>query len=481
MKTETETKMELGKRASYAEVAGSHKGKKETEYHSDDFKDRMYQLIRGLGDKPVIETGSTPLELLSTAKQWLVEFQELKEEERVRNSVGREEGEKFLGEVQPLLHRLSKLSLEISNQLADQEKPGGSNDTMKVDLAMGNSKKGCKRKGKEARKAAREEKMRKGLEEYEEWKRKNDEERRLHHDPEELTDPYAYQARLFEKRWNMSFAGIFGQFEDNTSIPSKRYTINPAPYGGFNRDTLQVFSIKVAELTGGLQCPLNVFGMVALRDSLDHNRNIIFKRERDNCQTVTNENPYLVLTGPVRGVVLGDPVDFEVLLYVRGTTEPDDKELSLVAASFGRFFNPQLNSSLITKSFTSRLSTLDFELGHIACSVEATISVKVISGPADGFHGEFTAYTDVLKCEVILHNSSVEELHHVGDEIKLSRSVISVESWGKLMVSVRASDGSVTSMGTMEFKPAEKGITTGELYIADLCQLEISVAWSRFS
>ncbi|KAF8696603.1 hypothetical protein HU200_036217 [Digitaria exilis] len=279
----------------------------------------------------------------------------------------------------------------------------------------------------------------------------------------------------------MSFAGIYGHFEDNTSIPCKRYTINPAPYGGCNRDTLQVFSIKVTELTGGLQWPLNVFGMVAFRDSLDHNRNVIFKRERANSQTLTNENPYLVLSGPVRGVVLGAPVVVEVLLNVRGTSEPDDKELSLVAADFGRFFNPQQDSCLISKSFTSRLSTLDFELGHIACSVEATISVKVISGPADGFHGEFTACTDALEREVILHNSSVEELHHVGDEIKLSRSVISVESSGKLMVSVKASDGSVTSMGTKEFKPAEKGITTGELSIADLCHLEISVAWSLFS
>ncbi|KAF8671086.1 hypothetical protein HU200_050369 [Digitaria exilis] len=320
----------------------------------------------------------------------------------------------------------------ISSRLADFEKVGWSKEDVKVDLAMGSSKKGRdrSRKGKEARKAAMAEKRQKELEEFEEWCRKKDEEEGLDQDPEELADPYAYQARLFEKRWNMTY-GDFGRYEDNTSIPCKRYTINPAPYGGCNRDTL--------------------------------------------------ENPYLVLTGPVRGVVLGGPVVFEVLLYVRGTTELDDKELSRVAASYGRFFNPQRNSLLINESFTSRLSTLDFELGHIAYSVEATISMKVISGPADGFSGEFAACTDVLKHEILLHNSGADERHHVGDEINLSRSVISVESSGKLMVSVRASDGSVASMGTKEFKPAEKGITTAELYIADLCQLKISVAWSRFS
>nr|XP_034603340.1 uncharacterized protein LOC117863643 isoform X2 [Setaria viridis] len=242
-----------------------------------------------------------------------------------------------------------------------------------------------------------------------------------------------------------------------------------------------VFSVKVEELTGGLQWPLNVFGMVALRDSLDHNRNVIFKRERDNCQTLADENPYLVLTGPVRGVVFGDPVVLEVLLYVRGTTESDDKELSLLASGLTNLYTSAHNSLLLEESYTSRLRTLDFELGHIVFSVEATISVKVISGPPDGFYGECVAFTDVLKREIVLHNSGVEELHLAGDEINLSRSVVSVESFGKLMVSVRASDGSVTLTGTKEFKPLEKGTTTRVLRIPELGQLEITVAWSLFS
>uniref|UniRef100_K3YEQ7 DUF6598 domain-containing protein n=1 Tax=Setaria italica TaxID=4555 RepID=K3YEQ7_SETIT len=334
-------------------------------------------------------------------------------------------------------------------------------------------------------------KIQKGLAKYEEWRRKKDEEER-HRDPEELTVRYAYEARLFEKSWNMIYPTGYGCFEDNTYIPCKRYTFNPAPHGGFKRDTLQ--------------WPLNVFGMVALRDSLDHNRNVIFKRERDNCQTLADEicmntllasgislwkmhmicnlfltNPYFVLTGPVRGVVFGDPVVLEVLLYVRGTTESDDKELNLLAYGLTNLYTSAHNSLLLEESYTSRLSTLDFELGHIVFSVEATISVKVISGPPDGFYGEFVAFTDVLKREIVLHNSGVEELHLAGDEINLSRSVVSVESFGKLMVSVRASDGSVTLTGTKEFKPLEKGTTTRVLRIPELGQLEITVAWSLFS
>ena len=54
-------------------------------------------------------------------------------------------------------------------------------------------------------------------------------------------------------------------------------------------DTLQVFSVKVAAISGGLQWPLHVFGKIALRDSVDHNRNMVFDRTRDNCQILTQE------------------------------------------------------------------------------------------------------------------------------------------------------------------------------------------------
>jgi hypothetical protein len=39
------------------------------------------------------------------------------------------------------------------------------------------------------------------------------------------------------------------------------------------------------------------------------------------------QNPYLVLTGPVCGVMFYGYVVFEVLLYVRGATAPDDEFL----------------------------------------------------------------------------------------------------------------------------------------------------------
>lgn len=57
----------------------------------------------------------------------------------------------------------------------------------------------------------------------------------------------------------------------------------------FRQNTLQIFSVKVARTTGALKWPLDVFGMIAVCDDLDHNRNIIFNRTRDNCQTLIEQ------------------------------------------------------------------------------------------------------------------------------------------------------------------------------------------------
>ncbi|OEL27243.1 hypothetical protein BAE44_0011739 [Dichanthelium oligosanthes] len=174
-------------------------------------------------------------------------------------------------------------------------------------------------------------------------------------------------------------------------------------------DTLQVFSVKMAEIHGGLQWSLLVFGTVALRDSVDHNRNVIFDHDRDNYQTLTEkQDPCLVLTGPVHGVVLCGCVVLQVSLNVRGTTESEDKEISLLAIQFRSDSMPS-NSILINKHYSSRLTTLEFALDHIVYSVEATISVEIIHGWwPDGFHGHFAARTARIDKEVVLLDSRGE-------------------------------------------------------------------------
>jgi hypothetical protein len=49
-------------------------------------------------------------------------------------------------------------------------------------------------------------------------------------------------------------------------------------------ETLQIISMKLTELAGGLELPFSVYGVVAVRDMVDRNRNILFYLDRSNAQ-----------------------------------------------------------------------------------------------------------------------------------------------------------------------------------------------------
>ncbi|CAD6258940.1 unnamed protein product [Miscanthus lutarioriparius] len=116
----------------------------------------------------------------------------------------------------------------------------------------------------------------------------------------EVDDCFGVEASEFRDTWNRRYSGYCGCFQDTNrsrldafahklKIPNKRFTYKKPHDRASPRTTLQVFPLKIAKLRLGIQWPLQVFGMVAIRDCLHHNRNIIFDRPRDNCQIVTRQ------------------------------------------------------------------------------------------------------------------------------------------------------------------------------------------------
>ncbi|KAK1619581.1 hypothetical protein QYE76_025098 [Lolium multiflorum] len=76
---------------------------------------------------------------------------------------------------------------------------------------------------------------------------------------------------------------------------------------------------------------------------------------------------------PSRAVVVtSDPSYIKAKLKVKGATESEDKDLSLLATVFRIGF--------MIRRFTSKLSTLEMNFHEIVRSVEATITIKVIEG-----------------------------------------------------------------------------------------------------
>ncbi|KAL6848484.1 hypothetical protein ACP4OV_021778 [Aristida adscensionis] len=104
---------------------------------------------------------------------------------------------------------------------------------------------------------------------------------------EDWSDTRAVRAREYRQDWESCWTGVFGTFDTITPIQPMRFTDKPEGHASNHYTSLQIFSVKIRETRGGLQWPLHVFGLVAARDTVDHNRNIIFDRPRENCQTLT--------------------------------------------------------------------------------------------------------------------------------------------------------------------------------------------------
>ncbi|KAF8664141.1 hypothetical protein HU200_054889 [Digitaria exilis] len=304
------------------------------------------------------------------------------------------------------------------------------------------------------------------------------------------SDYEAYIASRYRDDWISVWSSTCGSFEDTTKLSSMRFTDKPAPrYGAMPIGTLQVYSVRVEGIRRGLQWSIDVFGIVAVRDSIDFNRNIIFSRTRDNCQTLTEEDRNLALEGPTRAVLWQDQLTFEVKLTVKGATESEDKDLSFLIVPF-RCAHAS-NSRHFFRYNTSKLSTLRLSLGHILRSVEATIFVRVSEGSwPDGSRAQFAAFAPGIRPrKILLIDSGSRGVPVAGEdgEIMLSHRVVTVETTGKLIVCVRAweeASGCVARNGVVKdesvFTPKEAGRSSGLLNVGS-CKMEVTVTWSLVS
>uniref|UniRef100_R7W829 DUF6598 domain-containing protein n=1 Tax=Aegilops tauschii TaxID=37682 RepID=R7W829_AEGTA len=231
-------------------------------------------------------------------------------------------------------------------------------------------------------------------------------------------------------------------------------------------------SVKIAAIKECLRWPLQVFGLVAARDNLDHMRNIIFHRSRNNCQTITEEDPYLALTGPSRAIAVSvDPSYVEVSLKVKGATKAEDKDLSdLVFVHRTGLF--------LSGLYPSRLSTLELAFDHVTRSVEATICVKLIDGSwPTGFGGVITASSssrDDLKVKLLDSGDDGLPVDANG-VIKLSRCVVSVghvESLNVYVTAGRVDEKQVVESGRATFTAQRAGVSLSELCLG-FCSMNV--------
>lgn len=252
-------------------------------------------------------------------------------------------------------------------------------------------------------------------------------------------------------------------------------------------NTLQIYSIRVAELRqvvgADLSWPLEVYGVVAGRDTMDNSRNPIFLRPRHNCQILTLEDSFLHLMGPSRAILSMDPVTIEIQLKVKGSAKSEDRNLiSKVCHHNGESFG----------TFLVRDNHCAIELccEQVKQSVQATISrVRVVDqGSLPYKYGgrvlccslpEGAIEDDIDQSKQIVMLDSKDGTVPMGKHkcLDLSRSVVAVELEGRLKVTIEAYPPSGTITGEVFFKPQKCNITKRKCYLGD-STVEVTVAWS---
>jgi len=281
----------------------------------------------------------------------------------------------------------------------------------------------------------------------------------------------------YRQGWEYMRRGMFGNFEDETTISCMLTTEKTIPHAD-RSGALLVYSIKVEEAK--VKWPLHVYGMVAARDQVDYNRNFLFNRKRDNCQIITKDEPYLTLTGPSRAIVFIDPVDFEIDLKLKREPEVEQTLINKVLQYNG-------STGYLGTIWSNSLCTVRLHFKELSNTVEATIvSVQIIRGSWPGqFGGEVFCHGVSSTNKFVLldfldgNNPPVDQ----NGNINLSRRVASVDVNQDFKVSVQAyslSGSFKVPVGTghATFKPKEQGFTVAECDLGNDCKIKIKVAWS---
>ncbi|KAF6982615.1 hypothetical protein CFC21_000984 [Triticum aestivum] len=277
------------------------------------------------------------------------------------------------------------------------------------------------------------------------------------------------------------FDGDKLDLDEESPVGPMRHTGKIFKEGFRLKNSVNVVSIKIVSSDYGY--PLNVYGTIIARDSLDQKCVYIFRRDQDDCQLITSKDDSLILTGPKRGFMVCDDIFFEINLKVKdvhGRTVDDDrlsKGLIEVDAIRRLEFSPRY--VVDTETLVSMHSILDLNYTFITRSVEGTVEIKILEGP-DEFHGKIVASTTSIPCDIVLHDSKVSGALTPGDSgvLQMARRVVGVSVDEMLVLTVAADVGDdELSARTVQFTPRRNGYNDESITCGDY-KLLLKVTWS---
>ncbi|CAM0942684.1 unnamed protein product [Alopecurus aequalis] len=300
----------------------------------------------------------------------------------------------------------------------------------------------------------------------------------------------------YQKYWESNCCkGDCDHFQHETLLSSMQFTHGtPGKVPYTIAETLQIFSMKLKfthDNPGGFELPLSVYGFVAVRDALDCRRNILFSCDRFKAQELTQDDPFLHLTGPSRAILSADKVDFEIVLRVKGAAGSKDKPLITCA----RGYTGGCGAALCFKNV---FCTLEVCLRTVNEALQATIvGVQIVTKeelwPFNFAYGGMVACTPLPRTttadsgrvsssnqKIVLIESKGRGMPQ-GDRgyLHLSRQVVCVERGGGLDVVIQAYDksGSLGAQGSVHFM-AQNCHMSQQQCIVGRARVIVDVAWS---
>uniref|UniRef100_A0ACD5ZNG4 Uncharacterized protein n=1 Tax=Avena sativa TaxID=4498 RepID=A0ACD5ZNG4_AVESA len=194
-----------------------------------------------------------------------------------------------------------------------------------------------------------------------------------------------------------------GYYQMNTVSPTvlapMRYTHCDSPTGQrcFHKPhaMLQIFCIKLKSYLEDVGRPLEVYGLIAVRDAEDYRRNYIFNRSRDNPIIVNQTSDYLTLLSPIRGISMSINCLMEIDLRVKAPSPTED--VTLVDGCSDLVEGRCLYDTELEGTLDGTNGTLIFDTIVFRRALEATIELAFVKVPTGGFELKMCGYTAVSK------------------------------------------------------------------------------------
>uniref|UniRef100_A0A0E0MC09 DUF6598 domain-containing protein n=1 Tax=Oryza punctata TaxID=4537 RepID=A0A0E0MC09_ORYPU len=220
---------------------------------------------------------------------------------------------------------------------------------------------------------------------------------------------------------------------------------------------MQIFSLKLSNITAAVDGPVHLYGYFAVRDHLDPLRNYIFNRTRDDPfimgqdNGVDSDNSLIPMPGPKRGIGNQARVLIEFDMKIKnGETQDDDFQLIDGAIICSEF-------SLPNRVFTQRIEgdcgAVDISRALLHSAVEATIQVSISQVHGNGFSLSLYSYTSRIPEKIQLFDGVISK------PCDLNRFVVAVVVNTPLILifKVDKRDGSDYVPGCCAFKARTHG------------------------